>query len=398
MSCPRIHELADIFPMMDDQGIEALAEDIRRNGLLHPIITFEGKVIDGRHRLKACKIAGVAPRFHAMDAEMKGRDPLDVVLALNVRRRNLTTSQTAMVAAAALPIWRAWGLRRREANLKRGRKRPDEAESAPRGRSSAALAKLFGVSARAIQMAASVREKDTTLADRVAAGQIRLGRAHRHLQAQSGSAEPTEDSSGDLELIHGDMQQLSGRLTREYQLILTDPPYYAEDLGLWRSLRDLAIQRLRPSGWLVAMSGIQFLPAVMTALTDEANSLHYRWCVCATFAGAHPRRHGFRMTTTWRPFLVFQKTPQQRPATQWVDRVEVTAPAVPAHPMEQLPRAFEPFVKAFSKPGDWILDPFAGSGSVLTAAHSLGRNATGCEKEKQWVQLITERLPGLRVL
>lgn len=382
---------------MGDAAVKALADDIGRNGLIHPIITLGGKVIDGRHRLKACRIAGVRPRFHAIDKELNGRDPLDLVLALNLRRRSLTTSQAAMAAATALPIWRAQGLSRRQANLKRGPKRPDGAIPTPRGRSNAALASLFAVSARAIQMAASVRERDPALADRVAAGEIRLGRAYRHLRASAVKAQAPATALTHLELMQGDMRNLEHQLKREYQLILTDPPYYAKDLRLWRSLRDLAIQRLRPGGWLVAMSGLQFIPEVLSALQDESGRLSYRWCICAAFAGSHPRRHGLRLTTTWRPMIAFQKSPLNRPRHHWIDRIEVTAPAVLAHPMEQLPRTFAPSIEAFSHPGDWVLDPFAGSGAVLAAAQALGRNATGCEKEAQWIQLIRDRLQGIRI-
>src|ERR1700739_67741 len=37
--------------------------------------------------------------------------------------------------------------------------------------------------------------------------------------------------------------------------------------------------------------------------------------------------------------------------------------------------AIEPFIKAFTKPGDVVADPFAGSGMTAAAAAILGRNA-----------------------
>jgi hypothetical protein len=36
-------------------------------------------------------------------------------------------------------------------------------------------------------------------------------------------------------------------------------------------------------------------------------------------------------------------------------------------------------ISAFSTPGDWVLDPFAGLGSTLLSAQALGRNAIGFE-------------------
>jgi site-specific DNA-methyltransferase (adenine-specific) len=42
------------------------------------------------------------------------------------------------------------------------------------------------------------------------------------------------------------------------------------------------------------------------------------------------------------------------------------------------------FIKLFTKEGDWVLDPFAGSATTLTVAHKLGRNAVGVEIMKKY--------------
>jgi ParB-like chromosome segregation protein Spo0J len=54
-----IHPAALLFPVMGDTEVGKLAEDIGKNGLLEPIVLYEGMVLDGRSRLAACKIAGV---------------------------------------------------------------------------------------------------------------------------------------------------------------------------------------------------------------------------------------------------------------------------------------------------------------------------------------------------
>ncbi|TDX72614.1 N6-adenosine-specific RNA methylase IME4 [Neorhizobium sp. R1-B] len=89
------HVLADLFPMLSDGELNELAEDIAARGQENPVWIFQGRIIDGRNREEACHRAGIVPRY----CEYQGDDPLGFVLSLNLRRRHLTESQRAMVAA-----------------------------------------------------------------------------------------------------------------------------------------------------------------------------------------------------------------------------------------------------------------------------------------------------------
>ena len=59
----KTHNLASIFPMMNEKEFKELKEDIKQNGLIDTIITFEEKILDGRNRYNACKELGVEPKF-----------------------------------------------------------------------------------------------------------------------------------------------------------------------------------------------------------------------------------------------------------------------------------------------------------------------------------------------
>lgn len=50
---------------------------------------------------------------------------------------------------------------------------------------------------------------------------------------------------------------------------------------------------------------------------------------------------------------------------------------------EDLP---EWFIKLFTKPGDFVLDPFAGSGTTLRIAQKMGRNSLGIELLQQYFE------------
>ena len=51
------HPAAELFPMLAEQELLELAADIRVRGLLLAIVTYEGKILDGRNRKRACRPA-----------------------------------------------------------------------------------------------------------------------------------------------------------------------------------------------------------------------------------------------------------------------------------------------------------------------------------------------------
>jgi len=89
------HPAADLFPLLEGPDLAALAEDVREHGLIDPIVLHEGQVLDGRNRLRACELAGVAPRFVEWDGH---DDPAAWVVSKNLKRRHLDASQRSMVA------------------------------------------------------------------------------------------------------------------------------------------------------------------------------------------------------------------------------------------------------------------------------------------------------------
>jgi ParB-like nuclease domain len=103
-----VHPAAAIFPMMTDDEIAEVAEDIKANGLVHPIvlgnwIDEEGEqhgLVDGRNRLRACQLAEVTPRFVELP---DGQDAYAYIISVNIARRHLTKGQQAMAVAMVFP-------------------------------------------------------------------------------------------------------------------------------------------------------------------------------------------------------------------------------------------------------------------------------------------------------
>ncbi len=87
--------------MLPEDELQELAADIKQNGLLEPIKTSQGQLIDGRNRLAACEIAGVEPRFEELDGRVEDLD--SYIWSINGPRRHLTKSQKAVCWAIRNP-------------------------------------------------------------------------------------------------------------------------------------------------------------------------------------------------------------------------------------------------------------------------------------------------------
>jgi ParB-like chromosome segregation protein Spo0J len=91
------HRYANLFPLLDDKSptYVALVEDIKAKGQQEPIWLYEGKVLDGRNRYRACQKLGREVKTR----DYIGDDPIALVLTLNLHRRHLNTKERAKVGA-----------------------------------------------------------------------------------------------------------------------------------------------------------------------------------------------------------------------------------------------------------------------------------------------------------
>lgn len=53
------------------------------------------------------------------------------------------------------------------------------------------------------------------------------------------------------------------------------------------------------------------------------------------------------------------------------------------------------FIKLFTEPGDWVLDPFVGSGTTCEAAYKLGRDSVGIDVLSEYCELAKSRVQEL---
>lgn len=160
---------------MSEDELQDLADDILSNGLLHPIVTHEGKILDGRNRLAACAMAGVKPRFE----EWKNSgSATEWVISANLMRRHLTASQRAVIGHELLPLLANEAKQRQRLSKGRGKKGAREVSTFS-GKASNAAARIAGANTRYVEQVKRISEKAPELIELLRSGDLRVPEAIR---------------------------------------------------------------------------------------------------------------------------------------------------------------------------------------------------------------------------
>jgi N6-adenosine-specific RNA methylase IME4/ParB-like chromosome segregation protein Spo0J len=206
-----IHELANLIPTMSDDEYRDLVKDIEANGLLEPITLYEGRILDGRHRYRACMEIGLLPEYE----EYTGEDALQYVISKNLHRRHLTSSQLAVVSLNLLPYLEAQAKERQATST--GGSNPQLVEIVPQaeqGKAREQAAERTGTNARYVSDAKKIQQAAPELLQRVASGEMSIPQARREVKRQ--------DVIRNLESVEA---QEAKAIIGVYDVIVIDPPW-----------------------------------------------------------------------------------------------------------------------------------------------------------------------------
>jgi hypothetical protein len=189
------HPVATLFPEMPTADFAALLRDIRQHGVKVPILVHRGKILDGRHRYKACQELGITCPMIQWD----GQDPWFEAQSRNLMRRHLAKDQIyaiRKIAAArfpelAAPI-QAAKAEAKQRQIRKGRNtavlavaKPAMLRSPDRNKESAdVIGAQLGVSGATVKRVDRLSREAPELVAKVAAGELSVIRALREVASQ----------------------------------------------------------------------------------------------------------------------------------------------------------------------------------------------------------------------
>ena len=162
------HPMANAFPMMGAEALDALIESIKTNGFnpRFPIVLHEGQVLDGRNRLAACRAADVEP---VLDVLPDGEDPATFAWTANAERRHLTDAARVRARDLLFPPEDNKGGRPRKETLDH----LIDAFASTVSTHPAHVGRELGISARTVSAVRKVgREGPPVLVEAMTAGQV----------------------------------------------------------------------------------------------------------------------------------------------------------------------------------------------------------------------------------
>jgi hypothetical protein len=349
---------------------------------LVPVETDEdtGEVLDGHHRIRACQELGLPPppvkrRKFKTDDERR-----EHAIALNIVRRQMGPVRWAEAFEQLLQV----------RGVKRGSgSRNDKRTCATVAQVAGELGVLKRTAYYRLELADALR-KEPDLAAKVDAGEMTPKRALRVIREREAERktmdEPAPEPSGDIDIRHCEISKFSVE-ERSVRLILTDPPYPKEFLGVWSELAAFAEKALVPGGMLVAYTGQYHLPEVISSLQER---LEYVWIGSLLVPGHHNQVQNRKIRNASKPLLFFCKPPYD-PVGWYEDTFVSEGKTKEHHEWEQSIGLARYYIEKLTRPGDLVCDPFLGGGTTAIAARDLGRSFVGCDIEKKAVDTTKRR-------
>jgi DNA modification methylase len=223
------------------------------------------------------------------------------------------------------------------------------------------------------------------------------------------------------------LEKLQDFPVARFDVVITDPPYnlgknygnnhdnhdFHDYIAFTKRWVQECARVLKPTGTLYSFMGFRFISHLFNIMEEDADLQFVNWIVwhytqgIGKTRGFSPRHDDilmFSKTDKFKFNLDSVRVPQKyyrernnmrgaNPGDVWqFSHVHYCHENRQAHPTQKPEGLIERMVLASSDVGDWVLDPFSGSGTTLRVCQQLDRNCIGIEMNPDFVQMTEARL------
>lgn len=222
-------------------------------------------------------------------------------------------------------------------------------------------------------------------------------------------------------VIQGDAVEVVESLPEDaVDLVVTDPPYniaadfqvaFPERDPMPEQFRDWDDGSMQPGDWIPQAARVLTETGVLIAFYDnrqmhrllaavDDHGLEFRQKIYWYKQDPIPQMHGVKWQEAVEEAVVatantgkghhYQQHRGQRHNV--IEAFTISSAERKDHPTQKPKALFRPIINWWSQPGDIVLDPFAGSGTVCVVAQQLGRHYIGIERQAEYVHAARKRL------
>jgi 16S rRNA G966 N2-methylase RsmD len=380
-------EFRAIIPPLSDEEAAGLEENILAHGCRVPLDVWRGILLDGHHRLTVCEKHGIP--FRTSEIYLPDRRAAMVWIAKNQRdRRNVTMYQRCelgFVIEENLPSRQG-----ERADVTSGQKRPEVDKPSMAAPKAAGVKPTTYKKAKVIAKAAPENVKK-----KLRAGETTIGKVYADMEKAAKKAAKAEEKekaeaqaatkyvAGTFDDVHpGEWWRLGRHVlycgdtsSDEFAnscpmaaLAFADPPYGAgvaewDDVAVW------------DHDWLSGSAAVVAVTPGIASIFDFARktSMPYKWsAACWINNGTARGALGFG---NWIYVALFADGTIHRGAQDFAQvSIDLADYDEKKHHKGRKPTGLITYLlQTFTKKGDAVIDPFAGSGTTLIACESIGR-------------------------
>lgn len=417
----------NIYPEMQEDEFSRLRTNIFANGFdeKYPIYLFEGEIIDGWNRYKACKALNINPVFK--NFEGNSYDAMQLIIRSN-DRRDLTSSQRAAIAVEAeelVAMLKEEAAKRYAENVGRPPKESGQ-KIAPindpeQNKVRTQLAQTFGTNRQYVSDAAKIKENNPVAFNQILSGEKTISDVKKEIKIENRLLQ-IEETKEKIKIIRENDKNINNKSIEvkkgewfslgrhkiycgnntdknfidnlpKCSFAFADPPYNAnvdewDNNFTWNQdyLQDYAkVVAVTPGGWNANNLYID-------------SKMNYQWELACWIKNG--MTHGKCGYSNWIKISVFSHDINKPKIIQDFKEITIkTSETEETHHKGRKPYPLmEWLIDMFTNVEDVVIDPFLGSGTTLLQCDKMARICYGAEMNIDYCNDIINRFYNLKLL
>ena len=382
-------EFKKLIPALTAEEFKQLEENILKDGIRDPLVLWNGYLIDGHNRYQIAFKHGL--EYKTIDKEFEDESQVKEWMINNqFGRRNLSNYQRSVLALELESVFS----KRAKENLKlsdgKGKQISAEVKVDPI-ETRKELAKVANVSHDTIAKVKKIQAVATPeVKAQLSTGEVSINQVYQEIKKEEKNqiklnerdrlAEIGKNKKIEIDFRLGDFEEVFADIPDgSIDCIITDPPYPIEFIECWSKLSRFAKRVLKINGFCIAYSGQMNLPEVIKRMSEN---LDYYWTFAVYHEGQTQIVNGVNLICRWKPVLIFQNEKKKIQNT-FQDYFISEQREKNGHDWQQSKSGVAYLIEIFTKEGDNILEPFAGSGTTIIAAREKKRNIIASEIDEK---------------